>query len=315
LSNKTFWIEFIGDRSVKIEEGESILEASLKAGIHHYHDCGGRGECTTCRVVVYEGMEMLSEPNELENSLRDNISLPSDVRLACQTYVNNAPVKIHRVIRDEVDIELYLNKFAEESSNEIGSQKELALFFLDIRDFTPFIQTFLPFDVIHIMRRLFSLFRKCIEDNEGRIIETAGDGLYAVFGLNNNIKEATKQAIEAGQGIFEELQSFNEKYMTPHFHHSFSVGIGLHTGKVIVGNVGLGINNNLTAMGLAVNIASRLQAATKTLNNSFVISEEAFKNAELLSSEAPLAKINLKGVRGEFTVRLIGTEYPLLVKA
>ncbi len=309
MVNKTFWIEFIGDRSVKIEDGQSILAASLEAGIHHYHDCGGKGECSTCRIVVHEGMERLSEPNKLENNLKANISLPPNVRLACQTYVNDAPVKLHRIIRDEADIALYIDDFTNESSHEIGSQKELALFFLDIRDFTPFIQTCLPFDVIHIMRRLFALFRKCIDEQQGKIIETAGDGLYAVFGLNTSLKDATAQAIEAGKAIFEDILSFNEKYVEVHFNHRFQIGIGLHTGKVIVGNVGLGINNNLTVMGLPVNIASRLQAATKLLNNSFIISEQAYKLTLPQNEEAPVSKINLKGVKGEFNIRLIGSPY------
>lgn len=239
---------------------------------------------------------------------------PHNVRLACQTYVQNAPVKLHRIIRDEADIALYTNDFDDAASHQIGSQKELALFFLDIRDFTPFIQAFLPFDVIHIMRRLFALFRHSIEAEDGRIIETAGDGLYAVFGLNTIIKEAVEQAVRAGKSMLEDIVTFNENYVEPHFNHNFQIGIGLHYGKVIVGNVGLGINNNLTVMGLPVNIASRLQAATKTLNNSFVVSEDVYKLLQPKEEEAPATQINLKGVRGQFIVRLMGAPYAAILK-
>ncbi|HVG15639.1 MAG TPA: adenylate/guanylate cyclase domain-containing protein, partial [Chitinophagaceae bacterium] len=209
---------------------------------------------------------------------------------------------------------LYTDDFDDANSHQIGSQKELALFFLDIRDFTPFIQTFLPFDVIHIMRRLFSLFRHCIEGENGKIIETAGDGIYAVFGLNTTINEAVEQAIKAGKAVLADIISFNKNYVEPHFNHHFQIGIGLHCGKVIVGNVGLGINNNLTAMGLPVNIASRLQAATKTLNNSFVVSEDVYKLLPPMDVEAPATQINLKGVRGQFTVRLMGEPFGALLR-
>lgn len=237
------------------------------------------------------------------------MAFPQNVRLACQTYVQSAPVKLHRIIRDEADIAIYTSDFDDASSHQIGSLKELALFFLDIRDFTPFIQAFLPFDVIHIMRRLFALFRHSIEAKHGKIIETAGDGLYAVFGLNTTIEEAAGQAIAAGKNMLDDIVSFNENYVEPHFNHNFQIGIGLHCGKVIVGNVGLGINNNLTVMGLPVNIASRLQTATKTLNNSFVVSEDLYKLLQPQEAEAPATQINLKGVKGQFPVRLMGAPY------
>jgi adenylate cyclase len=306
---KTFWVEFIGDRSVKIEEGQSILEAALEAGIPHYHDCGGVGQCTTCRVLIHEGVERLTPPNEVEQNLHSNIFFPPNVRLACQTFVNDAPVMLHRIIRDEIDLAIYIDDNEKQASQEIGMEKELALFFLDIRNFTPFMQAYLPFDVIHVMRRLFGLFKKCIEDNHGKVIETAGDGLYAVFGLHEDLDVAVSGSIQAGQSILKELEEFNRNYVETHFNHQFEIGIGVHAGRVIIGNIGLGINNNLTVMGLPVNIASRLQNATKQLNNSFVISDYVFKLAGCIEGDVYLEKIKLKGVKGEFQVHLIGRPY------
>ncbi len=98
------------------------------------------------------------------------------------------------------------------------------MFFLDIRDFTPFMEANLPFDVMHVVRRLFRLFKKVIEDKEGKIIETAGDGLYAVFGLKTDIKEAANLAVAAGHTILQELEIFNDNYLKPYFKVSFNVG-------------------------------------------------------------------------------------------
>jgi adenylate cyclase len=196
----------------------------------------------------------------------------------------------------------------ESDLQNIGEERELALFFLDIRDFTPFIESNLAFDVIHVMRRLFALFRKCIEINSGRIIETVGDGLYAAFGFSTTVRQAANNAYQTGLAILSELKNFNDQYLEKYFNHCFQVGIGLHIGKVIVGNIGIGVNNNLTVMGLPVNIASRLQAATKELNNSFVVSDEAF---QLLASvnEAAIKQIELKGVKENITVHLLGKEF------
>lgn len=305
---KFFWIEFIGDRSLIIEEGQSILNASLAAGIPHYHACGGNAKCSTCRVLVKEGHDFLSPCNEKEMALRKTIHFPADVRLACQTFVTGSPVRVHRIIRDETDIHLYIDEDTQSDVQNIGAEKELALFFLDIRDFTPFMERSLAFDVIHVMRRLFGLFRKCIEMYAGRIIETVGDGLYAVFGLSENIEAAANNACRAGWAVLNELENFNEQYLERNFNHRFEVGIGLHAGNVIVGNIGIGVNNNLTAMGLPVNISSRLQAATKQLNNSFVVSEDVY-HLLLDVPESPGAQIELKGLKENFTVHLLGKGY------
>lgn len=309
-TKKTFWIEFIGDRSFQVREGQSILSASLAAGIPHYHACGGHAKCSTCRVLVEKGGHHLTPYNRRESALRARIPMASNIRLACQTFVTGGPVLLHRIIRDEDDIKMYVDDgVGATSEQQLGMEKELALFFLDIRDFTPFMEASLPFDVIHIMRRLFTLFRKTIEEHEGSIIDTAGDGLYAVFGLKAEwVPEAAEAAIRAGTSILERLEEFNDRYLERHFNHAFEVGIGVHTGRVIVGNIGIGVNNNLTVMGLPVVIASRLQAATRQLNNTMVVSEDTY---QLLSAPASSreTEVQLKGVLRDVQVRLMGREF------
>lgn len=212
------------------------------------------------------------------------------------------------MIRDEADMTMYLDQNLQEDLRNTGHEQELALFFLDIRNFTPFMERYLPFDVIHVMRRLFGLFRRCIEHYHGQIIETAGDGFYAVFGFEAAIQEAANQAFAAAQSILSELKEFNHNYAEKHFFHHFQVGIGLHAGKVIVGNIGIGVNNNLTVMGLPVNVASRIQAATKTLNNSLVTSEQFY---QLLDPKPPGEQVEteLKGLTDSYSLRLCGEPF------
>lgn len=305
---KSYWIEFIGDRSLKIEEGQSILEASLAAGIPHYHACGGNAQCSTCRVLVERGAEHLTPFNQKESALRARIPMPSNVRLACQTFVTGSPVHLHRIIRDEDDIRMYVeDEVLGANETQLGAERELALFFLDIREFTPFMESYLPFDVIHIMRRLFTLFRKSIEEQGGCIVETAGDGLYAVFGLKGepDLSAAAQAAVAAGTCILDRLEEFNGAYLVRYFNHRFEVGIGIHAGKVIVGNVGIGVNNNLTVMGLPVVVAARLQAATRRLNNSLVVSDKVYRLLHLPPTHSG-TEVQLKGVAGEYKVHLLG---------
>jgi adenylate cyclase len=272
LSDNIHQVEFLGEKLVPISEGETILHASLKAGIPHYHACGGNAKCSTCRVLILGGMENLSEINEKERALRKRILLPKNVRLACQTYITGEPVLLKRIIRDRTDVHLYVHKIDEEETQKIGEEKELALFFLDIRNFTPLMETSLPFDVIHIISRLYLLFEKVIKSFKGEIIETAGDGLYAVFGFDTTLQDAATNAFHAATNVFKELRNFNKDYLAPYFSHSVEVGIGIHAGKVIMGSIEINKTNQLKVMGLPVNIASRLQSATRELNNNFIVS-------------------------------------------
>jgi adenylate cyclase len=308
IQKKRYTIELVGDGPVQIAEDQTVLQASLAAGIPHYHACGGNASCSTCRILVEAGKEQLAEPTNIEIELRKTIPFPPDMRLACQTSVTGEGVRVHRMIRDETDILFYIKQDSIDELNHTGSQMELALFFLDIRDFTPFVESYLAFDVIHIMRRLFALFRNAVESNNGRIIETAGDGFYAVFGFDTKTETSVENACNAGYQIFKDLDDFNCSYMEKHFRHRFAVGIGLHSGKVVVGNIGIGVNDNLTVTGLAVNIAARLQAATKELNNNFLISQEAFDKL-YERPDVREQEIEIKGVKRKVRVHLIGQAY------
>src|SRR5215204_3486982 len=127
---ESFILELLGDKQIPIQVGQTVLEASLVAGIPHYHACGGNAKCSTCRILIKAGTDYLSPFNENELALRHRIPMSHDVRLACQTYVKGSGVKAHRMIRDEADIRMYISKDTVTDLSYIGEERELALFFL-----------------------------------------------------------------------------------------------------------------------------------------------------------------------------------------
>ncbi|MFZ6012064.1 MAG: adenylate/guanylate cyclase domain-containing protein [Bacteroidota bacterium] len=161
-------------------------------------------------------------------------------------------------------------------NQETESEKEMALFFLDIRNFTPLVEKHQAPDVIHIAKKLFSTFQNIIRIHRGRIIETSGDGFYAAFGLDRDVKDAVNAAVFAGMAILETLEDLNERSFEKNLGQRIEVGIGVHVGKVATGNLHLGAHDHFVVMGYAVNVASRLQAATKELNNNFIISSAVY---------------------------------------
>ncbi len=308
----TATVELLGERTFRLSTRKSILEGAIEAGVPHYHACGGRAQCSTCRVYVERGAEHLSAPSAAEAALADKMKFPERVRLACQTRVRTegGEVLLHRIVRDDADRKLFARKLA--SGRSMGEQRELGLFFLDIRGFTQFAESSLPFDVIHILNRFFALVRGVVARHGGRVIEVAGDGLYAVFGLEG-AAEAVTAAVRAGQETLDEVARFSAAYTERYFGYRIAIGIGLHFGRVICGHVGIGVDGALSVIGYPVNVAARLQAATKELNNSFIVSKQAIARvtdrAALGIAEAEPRIVILRGVREPCAVYLLGAPY------
>jgi len=311
--NEKYSVEFVEEKVVEIAKGQSILDASLSAGIPHIHACGGNAKCSTCRVLVVEGEGHLTPPTQKEKFLKSKMHFPPNVRLACQTHVTGELAKVRRIIQDETDIGLYVGSSAGDSTQQLGQEMEMALLFLDIRNFTHIVETHSAFDVIHIIRKLFSSFESRIESNGGKIVETTGDGLYAVFGHETSKEQRANSAVQAGYSMLEDLETLNEAYFIPYFDERIEAGIGVHIGKVVSGSVRVGAEDHSVVMGYAVNIASRLQTATKELNNNFIVSSEIHR---LLND--PLAvqtqSIVVKGISNPLTVCLMGKQFEGLNK-
>jgi adenylate cyclase len=189
------------------------------------------------------------------------------------------------------------------------SEKELALFFLDIRNFTPLAEKHQAFDVIHIVKKLFSTFQNIIRIHHGRIIETSGDGFYAAFGFDCNVKQAVNESVKAGMTILKTLEDLNAQSFEKNLHQRIDVGIGIHVGYVATGNLNIGSKNHLIVMGYPVNVASRLQAATKELNNNFIVSSEVFKQLDDPSLHHESVTTYLKGVTTPCELYLLGKSY------
>jgi adenylate cyclase len=188
-------------------------------------------------------------------------------------------------------------------------EQELAILFLDIRNFTGLMESQPEQTVIQIVRRLFTAFGQIIKKFEGRVVEIAGDSLYVVFGLQTELKASVNNAYQAVQLMFQTVSLLNEAYAEPYYGGPLEIGVGLHAGKVFVGEFGLDSAPQLSVMGLPVNIASRLQAKTRELDNDLIISEDAY---QLLTRDQAIARpqtVQLQGISQGQQVRLAGKSY------
>ena len=199
-------VEFDREATVEVEDLEqSLLEISRAAGIPHISACGGNARCSTCRVMILEGLENVAPRNKTEAKLADRKGFDAQIRLACQTHITG-PVRLRRLVIDEED-----RKIAQSSGRKAtGKDRKLAILFSDIRRFTSFAESHLAYDVIHILGCYFRKIGGPVLECGGYIDKYMGDGIMAIFGLESrDPAQACRDAVRAGLGMLKELDELN----------------------------------------------------------------------------------------------------------
>ena len=275
--------------------GQTLLDISQQNDVPHYHACGGYARCSTCRVLIVEGADNLSPRTEAESTLVERKGLPSDVRLACQTKVMG-PVRVKRLVLDDHDAEAaYTYEADDRNGRSSGKAMEVAVLFSDIRGFTRFSERSYPYDVMHILNRYLFGVGEAIHRHDGYIDKYMGDGVMALFGMCGCGSEmASNQAVSAALEIIEALETFN-LYMKEQFGETFRIGIGVHVGEVVVGEVGHPHRRQLTALGDVVNTASRIESATKEFSTSLLVSEAVHQYVQHAVKTGRRVNASMKG--------------------
>ncbi len=299
----------LDNQDIEANAGETILQASLRAGIPHTHACGGHARCSTCRVMIVAGVEHCPPRNAAEQAMADRLKFRSTIRLACQTTFTG-DVTLRRLVLDEEDETLV--KELRAVGGSVGDEKRLAILFADIRGFTPFAEALPPYDVVHVLNRFYRHMGSAIERSGGTINNYMGDGLLALFGLespphpqplspNEERGGIALQAVRAGVAMLEAMEQF-KPYLRAVYGKSFEIGIGVHVGDVIVGSVGAARSQRLTAIGDAVNLASRIEEANKQVGTHFLISAEMRTELGGRVRTGKSVSLTLPGKSGEYVV-------------
>ncbi|MEZ5833733.1 MAG: adenylate/guanylate cyclase domain-containing protein [Dongiaceae bacterium] len=289
MHRRAVTVSYPDGRRVVIQPGTSLLEASRIGGIPHASVCGGRSRCSTCRVRVIEGADALPPPQEEEARVLVRIHAPPGVRLACQTRPT-APVTIQPLLPPQVTAQKAL--FGGDVSQ--GKEQEVAILFADLRGFTAIAERRLPYDVVFLLNQYFRAMGEAVVAAGGHVDKFIGDGVMAVFGLRGRPELASAQALDAARRMAVAMDMFNAQ------HHAelkapIKIGIGIHFGPAIVGEMGFPPALSLTAIGDTVNTASRLESATKEENCQLLISDVVAHAADLAPDVGRRCEISLRG--------------------
>jgi adenylate cyclase len=292
----TIKVSYPDGQHAQVPLGWTVLEASRAAGIPHASVCGGRGRCSTCRVRVAGDPAALPTPSPQEQRVLQRIGAPPAVRLACQLR----PVR-DLAVTPLVDAAAGVSVALARVGSRSGEEREIAVLFADLRGFTRLAEHKLPYDVVFFLNRYFEAVGRAIAEAGGIANQYTGDGVMALFGVASGPEQACRQALQASGAMIARVEELGRSFGAE-LGEPLRLGVGIHTGPAVVGEMGYGETRYLTAVGDTVHVASRLEALTKEYHCDLVVSEEVMTRAGVDTRAHP---------RHELTVR--NREAPLRI--
>jgi len=180
-----------------------------------------------------------------------------------------------------------------------GERKKIAVMFLDIRNFTPFVQNKTPEDTLIYLNSLFSFMAEIIEQHNGIINQFLGDGFMTTFGAPVDVSNPFQNALSTALCIHETLQEKIRNNEIPFTR----IGIGIHGGEAVVGNVGSSSRKQYTITGNVVIIAARMEQLTKQYDAQILISKDIYEQANCKDYPVqPIGDVVLKGMSNPIAI-------------
>lgn len=283
------------EMSIPLSGPANLLELLVDAGAPIAHLCGGRARCSTCRVRVVDGLEVLTDRTEPEKAMAAKLDFPDEVRLACQTEATGS-VRLWRLVLDRIDLEMASQLGGGHYTGPIGREVEASIVFVDVAGFTAMSESLPPYDVVHLLNRFFNRVGDAVDAAGGRVDNYMGDGLLAVFGVDSS-EDSAFCAVQAGLEILDVADDMHD-YVSRIYGHAFNVRIGVSHGEVIFGLMGAEASARETVVGDVVNTASRLESANKRTGTRMLVTDTIFKRTAGRVEYAERLELDLPGKDG-----------------
>ena len=151
--------------------------------------------------------------------------------------------------------------------------RDVCVMFLDIRGFTAFAEKRSAAEVVTYLNTIFDAAVDVISAHHGIVNKFLGDGFMAVFGAPTSDGNACAAAVDAGLEVLRKVEALVTEGRIP----PTRMGVGLHAGPAVVGNIGSARRKEYTVIGDVVNVASRVEALNKELGSMMLVTEEVWR--------------------------------------
>jgi len=177
-----------------------------------------------------------------------------------------------------------------------GEEREVTIFFCDLRDFTSFSEKMPPTEVLTLLNRYLDRMSGIIEQHGGVIDKFIGDAIMALFGAPVAMPAAANSAVAAAREMARALEILNAE-LRAEGKPALAFGIGINTARVVAGNMGSKTRLNYTVIGDGVNLASRLEGLTKepAYATPIIVSEATLAAISPRPTARALGEVKVKG--------------------
>ncbi|MFZ2959561.1 MAG: adenylate/guanylate cyclase domain-containing protein [Candidatus Ozemobacteraceae bacterium] len=175
-----------------------------------------------------------------------------------------------------------------------GEEREATILFSDIRNFTPLCEGRSPTQVLDILNLYLTRMSDVVDAHEGVVDKYIGDAIMAIFGAPLKHDNDPDRALQTALAMVDELANVKRELKERGFPE-FNIGIGINTDIVMVGNMGSRNRLNYSVIGDGVNLASRLESASKELHHTIIVSAATLAKAKGKYRTKPLGEVKVKG--------------------
>jgi adenylate cyclase len=176
-----------------------------------------------------------------------------------------------------------------------GDKKDLTVLFSDIRGFTTVAENMkTPEELVHLLNEYLTAMTNVVFTHDGLLDKYMGDAIMAVFGAPLNQPDHPLRACKTALGMIDELKKLQKKW-ADEGRPVLTIGIGINSGDMVVGNMGSEMRFDYTVMGDSVNLGSRLEGINKEYGTNIVISESTHNAVKNVLFCRELDSVRVKG--------------------
>ena len=182
-----------------------------------------------------------------------------------------------------------------------GEMLNAALLFCDIRSFTPIAERLTPNEVVHMLNTYYSMMSEVINNHKGIICQFVGDEIFVSFGAPLPVPDPEISSVKCALEMIDKLEEISRS-LKDILTENMTVGIGIHFGPIVAGNLGSEDRLSYSITGDAVNTAKRIESLTKGVKNAILISQPIYEKTREVISTKPWDEVTFRGKNEKISI-------------